>query len=245
MDLRERTVLITGGTSGIGLELVKKLACGASTVVVLSRDPNKLIQLTQAFGNVKGYPCSLDNAVELEATIKTIRQNHPELSVVINNAGIQDTPTFLDTHFQYSRIEYEIAVNLTAPIKICALMLPHMLSLGCPSAFVNITSGLAIYPKKSSAVYCATKAGLHNFSRSLRYQLETTRISVHDAILPIVDTPMTKGRGRGKLSAEKAAESIIRGVTRGREEIYVGKARFIPALARLSPSLLARIMKSG
>ena len=245
MKLQDRTILITGGTSGIGRELVNQLVSKNNKIIVISRNPVSLDCLNKEFPNVKTYQCSLANGMEIERSITDICKDFPEVSVVINNAGIQETPTFLDKNFCYAGIENEVNINLIAPIKICALMLGNLLGLQDTAAFVNVSSGLALFPKKTSAVYCATKAGIHNFSRSLRYQLEDTNVQVYEAILPIVDTPMTEGRGKGKISPQKAAHEIISGVEKGDEEIYIGKSRFIPLLSRISPSLMARIMKSN
>lgn len=243
MKIANKAVLITGGTSGIGYELVKQLAPTNDSIVVISRNPVKLQALREAFKNVITYECSISDDTALEKTIRNIVNNHPDISVVFNNAGIQETPTFLDKTFSYDSIDREISVNFAAPVKICALMLGHMVAIDAPSAFVNISSGLALFPKKSSAVYCATKAAIHSFSKSLRYQLEGTPVAVHEAIMPLVDTPMTEGRGKGKMKAEDAAEAIIKGIEDGRHEIYVGKARMMPFLSRVSPSLMAKIMK--
>lgn len=245
MKLQNRTILVTGGTSGVGRELVKQLVQKKNSVIVISRNPVNLECLHREFPSVRTYQCSLANGMDIEKTISDISKDFPCLSVVINNAGIQETPTFLDKSFSYDGIENEVNINLIAPIKICALMLGNLLNLQEKAAFVNITSGLALFPKKTSAVYCATKAGLHNFSRSFRYQLEETNVDVFEAILPIVDTPMTEGRGKGKISAAKAASAIISGIEKGKEEIYVGKSRLIPMLARISPSLMTGIMKKN
>lgn len=245
MKLLGKTLLITGGTSGIGEALVNQLAPRNIGLVIIGRNPAKLKKLAEKFSNVHPYRCSLASKADVEKTMGEIIDNHPDISVVINNAGIQVTPTFLDSDFDFNHIDNEIAINLTAPIWICALMLASMLDLKSPATFVNITSGLALFPKKNSAVYCASKAGLRNFSKSFRYQLEETQISVHEAIMPLVDTPMTEGRGKGKISAIEAASAIIKGVENDREEIYVGKARLMPLLARISPSLMGAIMKAG
>lgn len=245
MKLQDRTLLITGGTSGIGKALVAELAPRNIAVVVIGRNPIKLAKLADEFPNVYPYRCSLADKMDVEKTISEISDNHPDISVVFNNAGIQCTPTFLDKDFSFDSIDNEITINLTAPIWICALMLGNLLGLKSPAAFVNITSGLGLFPKKNSAVYCATKAGLRNFSKSFRYQLEGTLVAVHEAVMPLVDTPMTEGRGRGKISSSDAARAIITGIEKGEEEIYVGKARLMPLMARFSPSLMGAIMKAS
>lgn len=245
MKLRQRSILITGGTSGIGAALVSQLAGVNAEIVVIGRNPDKLDRLRQDYSNVTPYRCALDSRQAVERTIETILARHPSLSVVINNAAVQYTPTLLDAEFSFASIENEITTNLTAPIWISALLLGHFQALQQNAAVINITTGLALFPKTTSAVYCATKAGLHFFSRSLRYQLEATRISVHEAIMPLVDTAMTADRDGGKMTAPAAAAAIIRGVERGRAEFHVGKARLIPVIARISPALMGRIMKTG
>lgn len=245
MKLQDKTLLITGGTSGIGYALVKKLAATNKAIIVIARNPVHLEKLKSQFPNVHTYKCSLACKMDVEKTFSEIINAHPDISVVINNAGIQETPTFLDKDFNFDSIENEITVNLTAPIWICALMLGPLLNLKTSAAIVNVTSGLGLYPKKNSAVYCATKAGLRNFTKSFRYQLEDTNIKVFEAIMPLVDTPMTQGRGKGKISPEHAAGAIIDGIENDDEEIYVGKAKLIPLVSRLSPTLMAKIMKAG
>ena len=81
--------------------------------------------------------------------------------------------------------------------------------------------------------------------RSLRYQLEAQAIQVIEAILPMVATPMTQGRGSGKISAQAAAKAIIDSVNQGRDEVFVGKAKLIPVLARLAPSVARKILRGG
>lgn len=245
MNIRNRVLLITGGTSGIGYALVKKLASITKAIIVIARDAEKLNQLNNTHPHIYTYSCDIANKVDLESVLNHITEQHPDISIVINNAGIQNTPTFLDEDFNPNSIDYEIATNLVAPIQICAHMIGLLAKRSTNSAIINVTSGLGFYPKKNAAVYCATKAGLRNFTQSLRYQLENTSINVIDAILPLVDTPMTQGRGKGKISTETAAIEIISGIEKEKDEIYVGKTRWIPLLSRLSPSLTASILKAG
>ncbi|MEO1574775.1 MAG: SDR family NAD(P)-dependent oxidoreductase, partial [Pseudomonadota bacterium] len=141
-------------------------------------------------------------------------------------------------------IAREINTNLTAPCLLVAHLLPA-LDHGRDARIVNVNSGLALAPKTDSAVYCATKAGLDTFSQSLRYQLEGARVRVQQAFLPLVDTGMTAGRGQGKLSAEYAAQAILAGIKRGRQDHDVGKVRILRVLTRWLPGLARRIMKAG
>lgn len=243
MELRNRKLLITGGTSGIGLALVQQLAARNCTLIVIARNTHRLHQLEQTHPNLVTFSCDLSQKSEVVRCISEITQRYPDISVVINNAAVQFTPHFTDSNFSFDSIEAEIAINLSAPIWIAALMIEPLRALDSPAALVNINSGLAISPKKSSAVYCATKAGLRHFSRALNYQLEATQVRVHNLVLPLVDTPMTQGRGKHKMTTQAAATAIIKGIESEQHEIYLGKSRWLPLIARISPGFLANIMK--
>lgn len=245
MDLRNRTVLITGGTSGIGAELVALLAPHNDKIIILGRHRERMQGIVDQHDNVDGHVVYLEHPSEWVPTWEAILETYPNLSVVINNAAVQYVPLISTDEFSLDSVSVELTVNLQAPITICALTLRHFLGQDGPTAFVNITSGLAFYPKTTSSVYCATKAALHSFSQSFRYQTEGTNVSVIEAVLPLVDTPMTAGRGTHKLAPDVVAQQIIQGIERGNEEIYVGKARFIPILSRIWPSLIKRILKNG
>ena len=108
---------------------------------------------------------------------------------------------------------------------------------------VNINSGLGLVPKTRSAVYCGTKGGLNLFSQSLRHQLAHTNIRVVQAFLPLVDTKMTKGRGRDKISASEAALLIIEGLGTSLHDIDLGKVKMLRLLHRVFPGLAQNIMK--
>lgn len=243
MQLKNRTLLITGGTSGIGKALVQRLAPDNDTVIVLAKNRDRLDALAGCYSNLVTYPCSLEDKSQVESALGNILGRHPDLSVAFNNAGVQKTPMLSDSEFRYQSIDEEITINFSAPVWITALTLKSFLRRNSAVAYVNVTSGLALHPKKHAAVYCATKAALWNFTRSLGYQLEQTPVEVYSAILPQVDTPMTEGRGRRKLSAAQVAAKIVEGVQRGQSDIYIGKARWLPLLSRLSPALAASVMK--
>lgn len=245
MNFTGSTVAITGGTSGIGLALVKQLADQCEAIVVIARNQEVLTSLQQTYPNVYGYTCSIDNKPELETTLDHLIQHHPKLSMFINNAAIQHVPTFLEDDFNYGGIEKEVKVNLLAPIWITALVLGHFINQPTKTAFINVSSGLAFYPKTSAAVYSATKAALHSFCTSLRYQLANTQVEVFEAVMPIVNTPMTTGRGSNKISAKSAAHALIKGVSKNQHTVYIGMSKLIPFMSRFAPSLMANILKKS
>jgi len=243
MGLKEKRIIITGGASGIGLELVKQLT-DENDIIIIARNSNNLTRFSQQYPNVKIFKADLSDPVMLKKAAKDIVEQYKEIDGLINNAALQYTPQFPESEFKFDQIANEISINFTSPCQLCFLLLPALLK-GNEPFILNINSGLGLVPKTGSAIYCATKGGLNIFSQALRNQLEKTNIDVLQAFLPLVDTPMTKGRGTGKLPPDKTASHIIKGINRRTPDNDIGKVKILRAIARLSPGLAQKIMKSA
>lgn len=243
MKIVGKRIVITGGTSGVGYEIVKKLH-SCNEVIVISRSASKLNALEKEFNGITAYPIDLTNLVEVESVADSIVKKFESIDILINNAASQHTPAFLDDDFNYESISREVTLNFTCICSLSYLLLPVLLHES-KSIIMNVNSGLGLVPKKSSAVYCGTKAGVNLFSQSLGYQLEKTNVSVQQAFLALVDTAMTAGRGRNKLTTAEAASSIIRGMEQDMVENNIGKIKLLRVLLRLSPSLAKLILKSN
>lgn len=241
MQLVDKTIVITGGTSGIGLELVKRLY-RCNHLIVLAQDNNRLGKLKANYPNVTVYQIDLTNTELLRQTASHISKSTPSIDLLIHSAAVQKIPTFLDDDFIFEEIEKEIKLNFTVICQLTYLLL-NALRNSSESIIFNINSGLAIVPKKSSAVYCGTKGALNLFSQSLRFQLEETNIKVLQAFLPVVDTPMAAGREEKKLPVEQAALEIIRGIKHEIEVHDIGKVKLLRYIHRLMPSVALKIMK--
>ena len=242
MQLENKVIIVTGGTSGIGRALVDKLAAN-NFLIVLGRNQDRLSDLEQAYPNITTYLCNLESADEVETTADQIIKQHPRVDVLINNAAIQHTPAFLDDDFRFETIAQEVNTNF---LSICLLiygLLPNLLHDEQRALILNVNSALGIAPKTTSAIYCASKGALNILSWSLRYQFESTNIKVLQAMLPLVDTQMTTGRGQGKLTTAQAATALIDGMEKEIEEHYIGKAKWLRLIYRLSPALARRILK--
>ena len=163
---------------------------------------------------------------------------------LINNAGIQIEQDYFTNGAHDVSYLTEIALNIAAPVALTTALLSRLVA--SPSPFVvNITSGLALTPKERAPVYCATKAALSSFTTGLRYQAQThcPQMTIAEAILPLVDTDMTAGRGTAKISPDQAAAEIIAGIVKGKNRIWVGKARLLPLLNRISPGFVAKMLR--
>lgn len=239
MILSKNKVLITGGNKGIGLALAKKFLSLDNKVIITGRNKTDLSKVKEQFPEVFTFQCDLSDMADLDKLTLYIENEHADLNVLINNAGIQYNYAFSEEKQLISKIDYETRVNFLAPVKLAVLLLP-IISLNTNSAIVNVSSALGIVPKENASIYCANKAGIHSFSQTLRMQLTTTKVF---EILPsLVDTAMTKGRGTGKISPETLVEEFIISFKKNRYETSIGKVKMLRFLHRISPALASKII---
>ena len=240
MRLSKNKILITGATSGIGKALAQKFLELDNVIIAVGRNEKRLEELAASDKRIIPFQCDISKQEELDALSLFIENEHGDLNILINNAGIQYNYNFLDGHQLLYKAEHEINVNFLAPIKLIVLLLP-ILQANDNAAIVNVSSGLAIVPKAQAPVYCGTKAGIHIFSKALRYQMDTVR--VFEIIPPIVDTKMTEGRGKGKISPQRLVDEFIRAFKKNRYEVNIHKVKLLRIINRISPYLADRIMK--
>lgn len=249
MKLAGNTVLVTGGTSGIGLALAEGLVARGSRVLVCGRSEEKL---REARRRVPGIACLTADVAD-EGDRRRLRDwveaEHPDANVLVNNAGMQCR---VDLTRGAEAIDTgEIALNLEAPIRLTALLLPHLLrhaEQGRPSAVINVTSGLGYVPLAATPIYGATKAGLQAFTQALRHQLRGRGIEVVDLAPPAVDTPLLQGAlepgggGPPTITPEQFARDALRALEKGRPEVRVGGAQLLYVLDRVAPRLAFRLL---
>lgn len=248
-NLDGRTVLVTGAARGIGRALTFEFLKRNCQVVAVGRDAAALETLaSEQPDRIHPWPADLSNRDHIDRLVHDLPRRHPAMSVVVNNAGVQAQTNFLTDDFAYTTgvLRSEIAVNFEAVVLLSAGLLPHLAEQ--PSAaIVNITSALAIAPKKSAPTYCAAKAGLRSFTKALRYQCEdgAPSIRVVDVVMALVDTDMTAGRGSGKMSPAQAARATVHGLLSGRDVVPIGRSAMLMRMARVAPGLADRVMRNG
>jgi short-subunit dehydrogenase involved in D-alanine esterification of teichoic acids len=240
MSTQGNTVLITGGSSGIGLALAQKFLQAQNTVIITGRNPEKLADVKKIFPEIITEVADLRNLNDLQQLVN----RYSNVNILINNAGIQYNYEFINPEITAELIEIELRTNLIAPLQLIKLMLPHLVNKP-KAAIVNVSSGLGLVPKQSAPVYCGSKAGLRIATKALRWQLETTSIKVFEIIAPLVDTPMTQGRGKGKISPQALVDEFWHDFTRDRYEMRIGKTKLLFFLQRWFPLVAEKILRPG
>ncbi|RVT79010.1 SDR family NAD(P)-dependent oxidoreductase [Agrobacterium sp. CNPSo 2736] len=200
MKIADNTILITGGSSGIGRALAEAFHKAGNRVIISGRRKAVLDEVTAANPGMASMVMDATDAAGIRAFAEALVKAHPTLNAVINNAGIMRpediaaAPDYLDT------AEETIATNLLAPIRLTAALLPHFLKQ--PAATVlTISSGLAFVPMVLTPTYSATKSAIHAYSVALREQLKETPVEVIEIVPPYVQTTLM---GEGQASDERA-----------------------------------------
>lgn len=238
MKINQNVVLITGGSSGIGLALAKRFLEEDNKVIIIGRSMEKLLSVK------KQYPHILIEKADItvEEEIKAIISRYPEVNILINNAGIHKECDFKGSSPDTQSIMQEISTDFTAPVLLSKYFIPTLLSKK-EAAIINISSYFGISPKPSAPIYSASKAALRSFSKSLRAQLDGTSIKVFDIAPPIVDTEMTTNSNNGqvrKMKPEELVNIIFTRLAKNQYEVYPGLAKLFYLLNRWNPKLLEK-----
>jgi uncharacterized oxidoreductase len=187
MQTTGNTILITGGGSGIGRALAESFHALGNQVIIAGRGKKVLDETAAAHPGMKAMAVDLADPADIRAFAARIAAAHPTLNVLINNAGIMRPENLLAYPEGVADAEAMIATNLLGPIRLTAALLPHLRNQ--PRATVmTVSSGLAFLPLTMTPTYCATKAAIHSWTQSLRYQLKSTAVEVLELIPPYVAT---------------------------------------------------------
>lgn len=234
MKISNNKILITGGASGIGLGLTEMFIKNNNTVIICGRREEVLKEVHAIFPTVITKRCDLSLETERERLFKWIQENHPDLNVLINNAGIQQWMNVTDEDFM-ERAKEEIVTNVEAPLHLTSLFL----KLKSVNTIINVTSGLSFVPLSKVAVYSATKAFFHSFTLSLRQLMKERNIEVIEIIPPALNTDLG---GKGIHDNAPPVSDFIHAIT---EQLKAGKTEltfgFSEAMTKSGPEELKKV----
>lgn len=206
MNISNNKILITGGASGIGFGFTERFIEENNTVIVCGRRQDALDKVSQKFPSVITRQCDLEIEEDRVDLFEWISQEHSDLNVLINNAGIQNWMKVTDENF-FKRAKQEVSINILAPLHLTSLFI-QLTSL---TTIINVTSGLAYVPLTKVPVYSATKAFFRSFTLSLRHQLQNTDIEVIEIIPPKLNTDLGgKGLHDDAPAVKEFLDSIFR-----------------------------------
>jgi len=231
MQLANNKILITGGASGIGLGLTERFLVENNTVIICGRRESLLAQIKEKHPSVITRVCDLAIESERISLYEWVAENHPDLQVLVNNAGIQNWMNISDEHF-YEKASLEIETNVIAPIHLSNLFI----QLKSLKTILNVTSGLSFVPLTKTPVYSATKAFFHSFTLSLRHLLKTRNIEVIEVIPPALNTDLGGvGLHDGQPAVSDFVESIFDQLKEGKTELTFG---FSEMMTKATPEAL-------
>jgi uncharacterized oxidoreductase len=244
--MMQETVLVTGGASGIGRGLAGAFHALGARVIIAGRDMAALQAVVAGHPGMVAEHVDVMDSASITALAARVATTHPGLTMVINNAGLQQVLDFTQA-VDPAAIAREVATNLTGLMQVSAAFVP-MLMRQPRARLVHVGSGLGYVPLVQAPVYSATKAGVHSFSISLRQQLRGTSVQVVEIIPPAVETALHRGQARkppGVMPLDAFVAKTMAGLAAGHDEVRVGLARVLAIGVRVAPGLFLRIINKG
>jgi len=244
MKVTGRTVLVTGGTSGIGLELARRFLAKGNVVIVTGRNEDKLAAAERELPGVHAIRCDVGDPADIARLHERVMREFPTLDIIVNNAGIMRNIKLREER-SLDDIAREVDIDLSGPIRMVQQFLPHL--LGRPEAtIVNVTSGLAFVPFPAAPIYSAAKAGFHAYTRALRVQLANSDVRVIELAPPGTDTGLFRDEFSQEMNGAKPmalgtlADKAIAGIEAGRSDIRPGLSTALKLLSRIAPDFALR-----
>ena len=241
----KNTILITGGASGIGYEFAKQL-CKTNTVIIIGRNKQKLDKAKEELKNIHIFECDVANPNEVKALYEKISIEFPKLNILINNAGLMNKLD-LQEELSYEELTKEMNTNFNGSVYMTTQFLP-LLKKQKMASIINITSALAFVPMAYSPIYCASKAALHSFTKSLRIQLKDTNIKVFEIAPSVTKTPMGDSfseKDMKIITTKTVVDTAIKAINKGKNEIGVGQTTALKILNRISPSFALKLINKA
>lgn len=249
MRLKKSTILLTGGTSGIGLEFVKQLTELGTNIIVTGRNLGALKDTKKLFPNIHTFQSDVSKPQDIQRLYKDVTRQFPQLNMIINNAGIMRNMDLQDTSMSLDNITTEIDTNLSGTIRMVHQFLPHLINQKS-AAIVNVSSSLAFVPYPISPVYSATKSGVHAYTRVLRLQLKKTNVRVFELAPPGTETPLMDNfrnevDSSQNMKVNKMVRIAIKGILKDKFEIRPGLSNTLKLLGRIAPDTILNFVNKS
>jgi uncharacterized oxidoreductase len=239
MKLTDRTILITGGSDGIGLAFALKFAALGNKVIVTGRRQAQLDMVKAKYPQIQTIRSDVADPEQIAALAERINADFPELDVLMNNAGISRYKNLSVPAPDLADLMTEMNINVGGVVRMTSAFIDILKAN--KGTLINVSSALAFVPLPCLPIYCATKAAIHSYTQSLRFQLEDTGVEVIELMPPAVRTEMTADlpdEGMTLISTDKLVELSIASLKRGALEVRPGQSAQLAFLRRVAPNFI-------
>ena len=243
MEYNNQKVLITGGSSGIGLALAKKFIENDNTVIIIGRNLSKLEKVKVENPKIHIFQIDVTDDAEVRMLVDDMDEKFDGIDILVNNAGIMNLIDAGNEENDLQKLLQEIDINYNSPIRLLHYFLPQ-LKQSENAILINVSSGLAYVPFSQAPVYSGTKSALHFWTQAIRPQLKPHHIKVVELLPPVVDTPLAQGADIAEddnlkpMPTHKLAELFWKDFIKGKEEITPGMSSNLRLMSRLAPKFI-------
>ena len=243
MNKSPQIVLVTGGSSGIGLALAKKFMENDNTVIITGRNLQKLEDVQRGFPQIHIFQSDVTDDAGVRKLADDIQEKFSGIDILINNAGVMNLVDAGNESNELQKQMQEIEINYNSPIRMLHYFLPQLKN-SKNAVLVNVSSGLAYVPFAQAPTYSGTKSALHFWTKSIRLHLKLHNIKVVELLPPVVDTPLAHGADIAEndnlkpMSPEKLADIFWKDYIKGKEEITPGISKQLKLMSRLAPKFI-------
>lgn len=246
MDLINNTIIITGGTSGIGLAFAKELLKRGNKVIVVGRNQKTIDKITKDNKGLVGLQGDVSNADSVRKMAAFINENYPEANILINSAGIMRPFKMLDENLDLEQTTSEVETNLNGTIWMTKALLP-LFSRQKEAMIVTVSSGLSYITSPIHPVYSATKAGVHMFADALRIQLKKSKKNIHimELVPPLVSETNLQSdvqKSAPNMTLETLIKHGIKGMEKNKKRVVPGFSKLLRFAGKYFPDLLPNLM---
>jgi uncharacterized oxidoreductase len=242
MKLTGRTILITGGSAGIGLAFALKFAELGNEVIVTGRRQKVLDEVKANHPNLQAIRSDVADPAQIAALARNIKDNYPKLDVLMNNAGIMLHKNLKVPAPDLDGLIAEVNINVAGVMRMSSAFIDILTAN--KGTIINVSSGLAFVPLPSAPIYSATKAAVHAYTQSLRFQLEETGVEVIELMPPVVKTDlsaeMSEGDGVTVITTDELVKQSFASLKAGALEIRPGQAKQLAFMRRFAPNFINR-----
>jgi uncharacterized oxidoreductase len=241
MKLTGRTILITGGSAGIGLAFALKFLELGNEVIVTGRRQAQLDAVKAQHPKLHTIQSDSADPAQIAALAARVKKEFPKLDVLMNNAGVGVAKNLKTSVSDLAGLMTEMEINVGGVIRTTSALI-NILTAN-QGTVINVSSLLAFAPLPAMPIYSASKAAVHSYTQSLRFQLEDTGVEVIDLMPPTVRTDMTSEfdeAGMSAITPEELVNKTLAALRAGKREIRPGQSNQLALMRRLAPNFINR-----